>query len=100
MSPNHNNHTNGVIAEHQLVIQNEVGLHARPAAAFVKLATRFESEIQIRKGDEEVNGKSIMGLLTLQLSKGTPFILRVEGPDAAKAAKALKHLVDNKFDID
>ena len=97
MPPSHKN--NGAIAEHQLVIQNEIGMHARPAAAFVKLATRFKSDIQILRDDEEVNGKSIMGLLTLQLSQGTSFTLRAEGPDAAKAADALKQLVDNKFDI-
>jgi len=94
-----NHKTNGAIAEHQLVILNEIGLHARPAAAFVKLATRFKSDIQILRDGEEVNGKSIMGLLTLQLSQGTTFTLRAEGPDATKAADALKQLVDNKFDI-
>ena len=97
MSSNHK--SNEVIAEHQLVILNEIGLHARPAAAFVKLATRFKSDIQILRDGEEVNGKSIMGLLTLQLSQGTAFTLRAEGPAATKAADALKQLVDNKFDI-
>ena len=80
-----------------ITIQNQLGLHARAAAAFVKIAFRFRSEIELIEGRKRVNGKSIMGLLTLAAAQGTKLTLRAKGPDAAKAVAALTELVNNKF---
>jgi phosphocarrier protein len=78
-------------------IPNELGLHARPAAAFVKLSSRFESEVYIAKGDLEVNGKSIMGVMMLAAECGSTVRIRAEGPDAAEAVEALASLVEDGF---
>ena len=71
--------------EKQLVVVNKKGLHARPAAVFVQLAEKFPVSVTICKGDEQVNGKSIMGLLMLGAQCGTVLDLIVEGDDAAAA---------------
>ena len=65
-----------------LKIVNQLGLHARAAASFVKLASRFESEIFVSKGKTRINGKSIMGLLMLAAGQGTKIRVDIEGPDA------------------
>ncbi|HSM08157.1 MAG TPA: HPr family phosphocarrier protein [Gemmatimonadota bacterium] len=78
-------------------IPNELGLHARPAAAFVKLSSRYECEIYIAKGDLEVNGKSIMGVMMLAAECGSTVRIRAEGPDAAEAVEALAALVESGF---
>lgn len=81
----------------QVTIQNKLGLHARAAANFVKIAFRFQSEIELIKGEQRANGKSIMGLLTLAASRGTPVTIAAQGSDAEEAVDALAELVDNKF---
>ena len=81
----------------QVKIVNKLGLHARASAAFVKEASRFESDIFVIKGENRVNGKSIMGLLTLAAACGEEIGLEAEGADATQALKALKLLIDNKF---
>ena len=86
-----------VIAERRVTIVNEFGLHARPAAAFVKLASRFESEIHLEKDGNSVNGKSIMGVMTLAAEHQSKLMIRAEGADAEAAVAALEELVADGF---
>lgn len=74
----------------KIVIKNPQGLHARPASLFVKIANKFESEVVVKKDSESVNGKSIMGLLTLAANQGSTIEIEVAGPDAEAAMKALE----------
>jgi phosphocarrier protein HPr len=78
-------------------IRNRLGLHARVAALLVKTANRFTSEITIEKDGLEVNGKSIMGILMLAVSRGSKITLKAEGRDAVQAIKALGELIENRF---
>lgn len=78
-------------------IANELGLHARAAAQFVKIASRFGSDVYVTKDSNEVNGKSIMGILMLAAAKGSKITIRTEGTDAKEALEALGELIDNKF---
>ena len=78
-------------------IQNELGLHARAAAQFVKIASRFSAEIQVKKDSREVNGKSIMGILMLAAAKGSQIQITISGEDAPEALLALQNLIENKF---
>ena len=71
-----------------VVVQNQLGLHARPASMFVKTATKFASEIMVKKEGESVNGKSIMGLMTLAAAKGTRLVIETNGDDATFATSA------------
>ena len=87
-----------VFISKDLVIQNQYGIHARPAALFVKAASRYDSDIYVEKDGSRVSGKSIMGLMTLEASKGSRIKITIEGPDAAEAMKELEALVENKFD--
>lgn len=80
-----------------LLIQNRLGLHARPAALFVQMANRFKSEIEVTKGRERVNGKSIMGIMTLAAGRGSQISIRATGPDAAKAVSSLTKLIRGNF---
>ena len=79
-------------------IQNRLGLHARPAAELVKLAGRFEADIRLSKGELEVNGKSIMGVLMLAAEQGTELVIATSGADARDAADALADLITRGFD--
>lgn len=81
-------------------IQNTLGLHARPSASFVRTATEFKSHITVGNDDMVVNGKSVMGLLTLGAGRGSKITITAEGPDADNAVKKLKLLVNNKFGED
>lgn len=78
-------------------IMNQLGLHARPAALFVKTASRFESDITVAKGSNTVSGKSIMGLMTLEVGAGSVLTVTAEGVDAEEALNELQALVDGKF---
>jgi len=78
-------------------ISNKLGLHARAAAKVVHAANQFESDIFVGTNDEEVNAKSILGLLTLAASKGTAMVLRAEGRDEDSAVEALLALFNDKF---
>jgi phosphocarrier protein len=80
-----------------VVIANAYGLHARPAAEFVKLAGKFESEIFVSKDGLEVNGKSIMGVMMLAAEKGSEIKIRARGSDAKAAIEALVGLVSQGF---
>ena len=77
-----------------------MGMHARPAAAFVKIAQQFKSDIYIERNGQTVNGKSILGLLTMACPYNGKLTIRVEGPDMAEAMKALGALIENKFGED
>lgn len=79
-------------------IKNKLGLHARAAAKLVHTAARFKCDIKIRKGDEEVDGKSILGILLLAAGRGSVITLRADGEDEAEAVEAIEKLIDAKFD--
>ena len=81
----------------ELLIKNQLGLHARACALFVKTAARFQSEIYVARDDLEVNGKSIMGVMMLAAEEGSTIRVRAEGPDETLALLALRELVDGKF---
>jgi phosphocarrier protein len=83
--------------EAECIIQNELGLHLRAAAAFVKVADRFESEVTIVRNGDEANGKSIIALVTLAASRGTPVRIVADGPDADQAVSALSELIQAGF---
>ena len=89
--------TNGKIVVYELVIEHQSGLHARPAAAFVKTANYFRAEITVTKDGASVNGKSIMGLLTLAAARGTKLVIEIEGDDATEAVDAIRSLVEGNF---
>ncbi len=79
------------------LIRNRLGLHARAAAAFVKIANRFRSNVNVSKDQITVNGKSIMGVLMLAAPKGTTITISADGPDAVQAVAALAQLVNDAF---
>jgi len=76
-----------------IVIKNKTGLHARPAALFVQVANKYISDITIVKGDQEINGKSIMGILMLAAEKGSKIMIRANGDDAQDAINELTDLL-------
>ena len=84
----------------ELTVTNKLGVHARPAAMFVKVANRFESDIFVEKDGETVNGKSIMGLMMLAAGPGSKLHVRANGPDAAQAVNEIEELLKRKFDED
>lgn len=84
--------------EKKLVILNKWGLHARPAAMFVKTADKFDAEVYISKDGVEVNGKSIMGVLMLAAERGSEVVLRITGKDEKQLCAALVDLLEGKFD--
>ena len=85
------------VAERMVEIVNPLGLHARPSAEFVKLASQFHSEVSLTKDGMDVNGKSIMGVMTLAAECGSQLKIRAEGDDAEAAASALAALVSKGF---
>ena len=82
-----------------LTIRNRLGLHARPAALFVQTANLFQSDIEVQKGKrkEKVNGKSIMGIMTLAAGQGSQITITASGPDSAKAISSLTRLIRGNF---
>ena len=80
-----------------LTIKNQFGLHARPSALFVKIATRYEADVLVEKDGNEVSGKSIMGLMTLEAGLGSKMKVTALGSDAVKVLDELEQLVENKF---
>ncbi|MBK8283492.1 MAG: HPr family phosphocarrier protein [Ahniella sp.] len=86
------------MAEHDLIIPNKLGLHARASAKLVQLASRFKSGVFIQCRGREVNAKSIMGLMLLAAPKGTAIRLRTDGEDADEAMAAVVDLIERKFD--
>ncbi len=81
----------------KIIINNKLGLHARAAAKFVRIASGFQSEIMIHLGNREVNGKSIMGIMMLAAGKGTEINIITIGPDENEAMSSLEDLIINKF---
>jgi phosphocarrier protein HPr len=84
----------------ELVVVNKLGVHARPAALFVKTANRFDCEILVEKDGETVNGKSIMGMMMLAAGPGSKLHVHAKGQDAADAITELEALIHRKFDED
>jgi phosphocarrier protein len=89
-----------VSQEETLQIRNKFGLHARPAAEFVKLANQFQSDVWVRKQELEVNGKSIMGMMMLAAECGAEITIRASGDDAKRAVAELVALVNSRFGED
>ena len=86
-----------MVVEKRLIIRHKQGLHARPAALFVQIASKYESSISVKKGDKEVNGKSIMGILMLAAEKGSEIFVRAEGQDAKRVVEELEKLIIGKL---
>ena len=84
----------------ELVVANKLGIHARPAAMFVKTANQFDCEVFVEKDGETVNGKSIMGLMMLAAGPGSKLTVSAQGADASKALAELEALLKRKFDED
>jgi phosphocarrier protein len=85
------------VAEIQLLIRNQLGLHARACAMFVKTASRFKSEVMVSRDGLEVNGKSIMGVMMLAAEEGATIVVKAVGADEGDVLAALQELVDGKF---
>lgn len=85
------------VIERLVTIRNRLGLHARPAALFVQLANKFRCDISVVKDREEVNGKSIMGIMMLAAGQGTELKICASGPDAEAAIKAIVELIESNF---
>ena len=86
------------VVERVVTVINELGLHARPSAEFVKLASKFSCDVSLARDGNAVNGKSIMGVMTLAAERGTPLTLRAEGEDAEEAVRSLEELVARGFE--
>lgn len=86
------------MAKKDFTILNKLGIHARPAAQFVKIANRFKADITVEKDGEEVDGKSIMGLMMLAAGHGSVITILTEGADEEAAMEALGDLVNRKFE--
>ena len=87
-----------MITEKKITIKNKSGLHARPAAVFVQIANKYDSNVIVKKGKLEVNGKSIMGILMLAAGKGAQVTLKVDGEDAEKAMLELEQVLAGEID--
>ena len=84
----------------EMQVTNKLGIHARPAAMFVKVANRFRCDIFVEKDGEKVNGKSIMGLMMLAAGPGSKLTIHAEGHDAGPALAEIEELIRRKFDED
>ena len=83
----------------ELIVMNKQGLHARPAALFVQIANKFDSRITVRRDAEEVNGKSIMGILMLGAEKGSLIIVEADGVDAELAMLELEKIINSEEEL-
>ena len=88
------------VSTREFTILNRLGLHARPSAMFVKVCSRFKCEIWVEKDGEQVNGKSIMGLMMLAAGQGSKLKIKCEGSDADKALVEIEAIILRKFDED
>ena len=84
----------------EFVVQNKMGIHARPAAMIVRITNKFKAEVFVEKDDEQVNGKSIMGLMMLAAGQGSKLKICCEGADADKVMEDLEELIRQKFNED
>lgn len=80
-----------------ITIDHPTGLHARPAALFVQVASKFQSRIWVEKGSKKVNAKSIMGVMSLSVRKGDEVIITADGKDEKNAMEAIKRMVESNF---
>lgn len=87
-----------MLLEKKIIIKNKSGLHARPAALFVQIANKYDSDVTVKKGKLEVNGKSIMGILMLAAEEGSQVTLKVEGQDAGRAILELEKLLSGNME--
>jgi phosphocarrier protein len=85
------------VTEQHVIVTNPLGIHARPAAQIVQTASKFQSEIMLIKGGKKVNGKSMLGVMTLAAETGSVVTIRAEGPDEAEAVAAIAHVFDLRF---
>jgi len=85
------------LCEKRFIIRNKLGLHARPAALFVQTSNRFNCDVFVIKGKQKVNGKSIMGIMTLAAGNGSALTVCTEGDDASEAMIELTKLITNNF---
>jgi phosphocarrier protein HPr len=92
------NKESGASVVRELIVGNKLGLHARPAAMFVRVANRYASDILVEKDGEEINGKSIMGLMLLAAGCGSRLKVTCTGSDANDMVQALEELIARKFD--
>ena len=92
--------TRALKVEKDIAIVNRLGLHARPAAMFVRIASRYRSDVWVEKEGEQINGKSIMGLMMLAAGQGSKLHICCEGPDADKAMEDLEALIKAGFNED
>ena len=88
------------MVKEKVTIKNSAGLHARPSAQLVKLASKFKSDFYIHSYGYRVNGKSILGVMTLAAESGAELELELEGPDEEEALNAIKEAIENKFGMD
>lgn len=91
--------THGMITK-EIAVLNKLGIHARPAAQFVRVASRFQADVTVEKDDERVDGKSIMGLMMLAVGCGARITVTTDGADEAEAMAAIEELVAGKFGED
>jgi phosphocarrier protein HPr len=89
-----------MVISREVVINNKLGMHARAAAKFVQVASRFGSDIEVGRDGKMVNGKSIMGVMMLAAAKGTQIVITAEGDDADEAVSSLEQLVLDRFGED
>ncbi len=89
-----------MLVKKEVIVKNKTGLHARPAAIFVQMANKYESEITISKDDQKVNGKSIMGILMLAAEKGVRIIIEADGSDAEEAVNELSGILASDIEVD
>ncbi len=82
----------------EFTLKNEHGLHARPAGLFIQVCNRFQCSVNLYKGDQKYNGKSMLGILKMAASKGDAIRIEADGADESEAIKAIQTLVDNNFD--
>lgn len=93
----HVGHQGGSLVEAQMVIRNQLGFHLRACSQFVKTAARFKAHVFVSYDDQEVNGKSIMGVIMLAAEEGAVIKVRADGEDEREALKALEQLIEDKF---
>ena len=86
--------------EKEVTIVNRLGMHARPAALFVRIASRYRAEVWVEKEGEKINGKSIMGLMMLAAGQGSKLRIRCDVPDAEKALEEFEELINARFNED
>ncbi|MDD5059892.1 MAG: HPr family phosphocarrier protein [Candidatus Omnitrophica bacterium] len=87
------------VIKKQLIVKNKQGLHARPAALFVQVANKFDSRITVRNDSEEVNGKSIMGILMLGAEQGSIIVIEADGIDAENALEELEKIINSEEEL-